>query len=208
MSYAATPDNALRLGDVVSGFVIGACHLRTPTLVPQDHHVTVTYPRFAAVLTPCCSVGDGCILLAPLVGIRPKFFGNSYLAEDLTRINRPMAPQQAVSPDVWDKLGTEERQRRLDQAHDESYAFGELFVYAPDERLPRYSVKWAGKELVGVGHYMIDFRQMHRVECERVISTKDVPLDTKVLQLSVPTRTELRDKLAKFFGRQALEDMV
>jgi hypothetical protein len=55
---------------------------------------------------------------------------------------------------------------------------------------------------------MIDFRRMHKVECDRIANAKQAPLDTKILQLSVDTRAELREKLAAYFWRVPAEDVV
>jgi len=55
---------------------------------------------------------------------------------------------------------------------------------------------------------MLDFRRIYRVECEKVANPKQAPLETKILELSVVTRGELRDKLADYFGRIPDEDRI
>ena len=53
---------------------------------------------------------------------------------------------------------------------------------------------------------MIDFRNTYKLCCDTINSAKDAPLKTKVLQISVETRKELREKIAFYFGRPAPED--
>ena len=86
-----------------------------------------------------------------------------------------------------------------------SFAFGDLFVYAPHDLLPRYvDPKKGGPEM---GYYMVDFRRTCRVECAAV-TRQQSPVEAKVLQLSIDARGALRDKVADFFGRVPREDEV
>jgi hypothetical protein len=55
---------------------------------------------------------------------------------------------------------------------------------------------------------MIDFRRICRIECNEIVTPEQAPLKTKVLQISIETRRELRDKLTWYFGRVPEEDMV
>lgn len=205
MFYAARPDEALRLGDVVRGFVLGAAEFDQPDPSPMDYRINVRRPAYAVVLTPCCSIGEKMLSVAPLLAVHASFFRNPYLAEDLTRANRPMTAQEAVPPEEWKRLGERERQRRLARNGGRSLQFLRWFVYAEHALLPRHEVK-VGKEALTVGSYMVDFRQMHRIESRSIANPKQSPLHAKVLQLSVQTRAELREKLAHYFGRPAPED--
>ncbi len=95
----------------------------------------------------------------------------------------------------------------IDFAHPTSYAFLELFVYAPHALLPEYDIR--GRNVAArVCYYMINFRRIYRVECDQVVNPKQVPLAAKRLQLSVEARCELRNKMAYYFGRPAEEDQV
>jgi hypothetical protein len=205
MFYAGDPDQALRLGDVVEGFILGAANVDRPRPGPMSYQISVTRPERAAVLTPCCSVGEKTLCLAPLVRIRSSFFTNPYLAEDLTRINRPMLLQQSVPPAVWDSWPPDEQSKRLADWPGMRLAFTELFTYQPHDLLAPYELGTGG---CLTGYYMIDFRQMHRVESKSVVNTRDVPLHARLLQLSVEVRSELRDKLSYYFGRIPVEDQI
>ena len=59
-----------------------------------------------------------------------------------------------------------------------------------------------------VSHYMVDFRMIHRIESKSIGKGAGVPIDAKVLQLSVPARQSLREKLAHYFGRRPDEDQM
>jgi len=58
------------------------------------------------------------------------------------------------------------------------------------------------------GYYMLDFRRICRIECNKVVKPEQAPLEPKVLQISIETRGELREKLAWYFGRIPKEDML
>jgi hypothetical protein len=117
-----------------------------------------------------------------------------------------MTPQQALSPEDWGELSEAEKQRRLDFIKP-AHAFAEYFVYEQHPLLPAYEYKWKG-ESRQLGHYMIDFRKIHKVECPKIKSATECPLDAKVLQISIDTRTQLRGKFTDYFGRIPTEDQV
>lgn len=207
MFYERKVDQALRFGDVLRGYPSATPTIQEPLLSPTGHayNIDVDLPSFSVVLSPCCSIGDKTISLAPLTGLRGTFFNNPYFVEDLTRINREMEPQQAVPPDVWDRFGMEERQRRLGEG--KGYAFIELFVYAENEMLPRYTVH-RKQGNIETGYYMIDFRSVYRLNCDSIVTPENSPLKSKCLQLSLQARSELRDKIASYFSRVPLEDSI
>ena len=209
MFYEDRAENALRFGDVVRGFVLSAPNIDTPSAqeVKREYEIKVKRPEFAVVMSPCCSIGDKTIALTPLIEVKWEFFLNPYVAEDLTRVNRPMTPRQAVSPSIWDRMSEEERARRLDFGKASSYAYSDSFVYAPHTLLKKYPVKGKGVE-TETGYYMIDFRRIYRVECRQISSAKQAPLEVKLLQLRIRARSELRDKLAWYFGRPSPEDEI
>jgi hypothetical protein len=118
-----------------------------------------------------------------------------------------MTPQQAVSPEIWQKLPDEQKQRRLSFGTELAYAFADSFVYSSHPLLPTYTLKTrAGNQTTG--HYMIDFRRIYRIECRKVGNPKQSPWEAKILQLSIDTRDELRLKLAKYYSRIPREDEV
>ena len=201
--YQGVPDRVFRLGDVVTGFILGVTDVDAPAPGPMDYSVKIRRPRYAAIMTPCCSVGDKTLALAPLLPIKPEWLGNPHLAENLSRVNSKMTFEQAAPPD----LRPDERERRRALHEGRSFAFFEYFVYAPHTSLPSYQVKSRGHD-VPVSHYMVDFRMIHRIESKSIGKGAGVPIEAKVLQLSVPARQSLREKLAHYFGRPADEDQI
>ncbi len=207
--YQDQPDEALRFGDVVRGFPLSAAHIDQPAdaRVLAEFQIDLAQPEFGVVMTPCCSIGHKTLLLTPLLPVRPTFYRNPYLAEDLLRVNRPMTPEQSVPPAEWEKMPPSDRERRFDMAKPESLAFVDLFVYAPHALLPRYDIdsRQGRRE---TGFYMIDFRQTCHVKCDSVANAKQAPLSARRLQLSVSARGDLRDKVAAFYARVPREDEI
>jgi hypothetical protein len=194
-------DAALRFGDVVTGFVLGAVEFDSPGSANPEYCIQVSSGIRAVVLTPCCDIREGRLLLVPLRKINSKWLDNPHFADDLTVINRTMSPERVFSPEAWQKMPQGNRDERL--AKGEGYAELPWFVYAPHDLLPRYPVKGGKAE---VGHYAIDFRQVLSVGCAEVLSPTNAPGATRVLRLSIDARYDLRQKLAYFYGRPAPED--
>lgn len=202
--YAGDPESAWRFGDVICGF---------PAATPQKHKPTredvtgftirVEHPQYLAVMTPCCSIENKVIALAPLVEIRPSLLNNPYFEEDLTNVNRRVPPEKSVPPEAWAKMPPERRESIRSQGL--SYVFLDLFIYQDHPLLARYTLhRKAGA--IDIGHYLVDFKGIFRVECDLVDRSKEPPAGLKILQLTALTRKELRDKLSFYFGRQADED--
>lgn len=210
MFYESSFDNALRFGDVVSGLVLSAACVDKPNAqFKKNYHIEVDQPQFAIILSPCCSIGDKTLALSPLLPVLPQWFTNPYLTEDLTRINRPMKPEQTVPPDVWEKMTAEDKQKRFDLSKPESLAFVEYFVYEKNDFLPPYLIKSEKMNInIQTGYYRIDFRRIYRLVCKQVTSATSAPLEIKLLQLSVQTRSELREKLSSYFARIPPEDQI
>lgn len=208
MFYQDYLDQALRFGDVVKGYILTNAIISTPVWNTQheNYKVSVSLPQLSVIMTPCCSIQDGIIVLTPLIQVIPTFFNNPYLEEDLTRVNRIMSPKQSVQPSVWEQFSEEERQRRLAVGH--TYAFGNLFVYERHESLPKYTLHIKGKDNIITDYYMIDFRNLHKVHCDKIITPSNSPLESKHLQLSIEAREELRVKLARYYARVPLEDQL
>lgn len=203
--YERPPDRALRFGDVVRGFVLSTPAIDRPIVGdgPSQYSLKIIVPEFCVVLSPCCSIGDGMLSLAPLKPVQGTFFRNPYFAPDLTRINRQMQPEQAVPPRTWEGLPVEEKERRLSEGF--AYAFLYLFVYEGGETLPKYQVHRRDGP-IETDYHMIDFRDTLKVKCKAVMNPKQSPLDAKLLQLSIQTRKELRDKMAHYYIRVPEED--
>ena len=209
MFYDNNPQPTLRFGDIVGGFLLSRCHDYAPSFSekPDTYHIEVARLKLAAVLTPCCTIAHhsgNMLVLSPLQRINPVYyFMNSYLREDLTRINRVMTIQEAIGPEKWKKMSDEEKTKHLATSPDKKYIGVNEFVYEEHDLLPEYEIKY-NKQTANTNYYMIDFREICRVQ-----KPSDVePSAIKRLQLSVQTRAELRDKLAHYFGRKPDEDAV
>lgn len=208
MFYQDGLDKTLRFGDVVKGYILTNAILETPIWDSQhdNYAVNVSLPQFSVIMTPCCSIEDKTIMLTPLIQVYPAFFDNPYLLEDLTRVNRIMTPKQSVAPTVWDQLGDEEQERRL--AEENTYAFINLFVYGKHDSFIEYTLHRKNRDNIVTGYYMINFKNLYKVHCDKIISPTNSPLESKHLQLSVETREELRVKLARYYSRVPQEDQL
>lgn len=206
MFYQDRIDATLGFGDVLKGFVLTAPSLVEPLSV-TNYNIEVEHPAYCVVLSPCCSIGNNVITLSPLLKVRSSFFDNPYFEEDLTRLNRKMLPQQAVSPFIWEKkLSEEERQRRILEG--EAYAFIELFIFERHSFFKKYIVHLKGKDNFETNYYMIDFKNQYKINCEKIRSATEAPINSKCLQLTIETRSELRDKISFYYSRVPVEDEV
>lgn len=209
MFYKKEPDNVLRFGDVLKGFINATPNLRKPIsngLTRDDrYNIEIDLPLFSVVISPCCSIGENILSLSPLIELRPTFFSNSYFVEDLTRINYEIEPEFSIPGQAWENLSAEEREKRL--AVGRAYAFVGLFIYEKHDIFPAYSInRREGK--IETNYYMIDFRNIYKINCNEIKSPQKAPLYSKCLQLSIKTRMELRNKLAFYFARKPKEDEI
>jgi hypothetical protein len=205
MFYQKDMDKAYRFGDIVRGYIISNTNIVNPFFEGEHfgskYKIDISYPKYCVILTPCCSIGEKTILLSPLIKIHPSLCKNPYLAENLLRINLTMEPEQSVPPDVWGKLPEEEIQKRLSAG--KAYAFYQYFIYDKNQILPEYSIG-----AIEVGFYMIDFRNIYKIHCDKIPNQQQVPLEAKCLQLSINVRKELREKISYYFYRPAPEDEI
>ena len=208
--YNETLDKELRFGDVLRGFIFSTPAIHDPLIRHLSEYggytIDINKPLFSIVLTPCCSIGDKIITLSPLFRIRSGFFDNEYLAEDLTNINREMEPEQSVPKHIWDGFTEAQKQERRNEG--KSYAFIDLFIYEKNDLFPEYTVHRRTVDNITTNYYMIDFRNLYKFNCDKIIRTPENPLEAKCSQLSIQTRAELRNKMAKYFGRAPKEDII
>ena len=206
MFYEEIPDKALRFGDVVQGFISLTPAIARPILaMDQSIYSVEVRLGLCAILSPCCSIRDGLLSLAPLKRVPRQYLENEYFAIDLTNINRKMEPHQTLPKKRWDALPDHVKQERLREG--QTFALMEMFVYAAHDFLPRYEVRVNGKPR-SINHYMIDFRDAFKVSCSAIAAPHRSPLDSKLLQLSVTARQELRDKIIFYYSRVPDEELA
>ena len=209
MFYEQKCDNALRFGDVIRGYVNINTTIKGPILdykcLNESYTLDIGLPQFCVVLSPCCSIGENIISLTPLIKVHKAFFYNPHFAEDLTIINRKMNPEQTLPPKAWETLLTEEKEKRLKEGF--TYASVALFIYEKNDLFEPYLFNIEGEE-IETKYYMIDFRNIYKINCNKIISPKKSPLESKCLQLSIQARSELRDKIAYYFARVPEEDQI
>ncbi len=211
MFYQEKADKTLRFGDVLRGYIITDTTIKQPILSMNsecyNYKIDIELPIFSVVLTPCCSIGEQVISLTPLIRLYSDFFKNSHFVEDFTRINREIEPEKMFSSEEWKKFSAEEQQNLVMRG--ESYALLNLFVYEKNDLFPKYNIR--GQE---TNYYMIDFRNTYKLRCGMIkrpekITHDDFPiLESKCLQLSVQARSELREKIAEYYGRIPEEDEI
>ena len=212
MFYEGKPDDVLRLGDVVRGYISANPNIKKPFLYSKsegyDYKINVELPNYSVVLTPCCSIGEGMLSLTPLIRVVGKFLTNEYFKEDLTRINRKMTTEQSFTHEDWEELTEEERNRRSEEGI--NYALLRYFIYEENGLFPKYTLKKHE-----ISYYMIDFQHIFTIICPMIkkpekTCPKIAPeiINSKVLQLSVQARSELRDKISYYYTRPPKEDMI
>jgi len=188
--YEDNPEPGLRFGDVVTGFQVATPQTHNPsTQVHADWEIAVRRPAYLAVVTPCCSIERKSIAVSPLLEVRPAFLKNEYFKKDLTNINRKVAPENSIPRDAWEKLPFEQKQSYMAKGH--MFVFIDCFVYDASDLLPKYQLDRKG-DPIEMGHYMVDFKSICRIDCKLIDRNKAAPRGTKILQLTVQTRQELR----------------
>jgi len=205
MFYQKEIKKELRFGDILKGYILVSSNIEEPKL-NIDFKINVKVPDYCVVLSPCCSIGDKIISLSPLIHIFSDFFNNPYFKEDLIRINRKMLPEQSVAPRVWEGFSPEEKKRR--KSLGKIYALVDLFIYKENELFPEYPIPRMHEENIKTKYYMIDFKNTYKLNCKKIVNPKDFPLESRCLQLTKDTRSELRFKIANYYSRVPKEDKI
>ncbi len=199
-------DSALRFGDVLKGFAVCTPKINNPPLPDElNCQIEISKPPFYVILSPCCSIRDKILSLAPLVPIKNSLFGNPYFAEDPTRINIKIEPIYSLPSLAWESMDPREKAERLGKGL--SYSLLEYFVYREHDLFPQYKIPRQQGDILS-RHYMIDFRAAFRVACDRIQSPEQSPLECKCLQLNNETRGLLRDKILFYFSRITAEEIA
>lgn len=225
----------LRFGDIVKGYPSIIPNIQTPFLDrPLDHDINIKIENLLVVVDPCCAIEKGSLSLTPLVQIDPIMMDSPYFSENLLRINELQPPHRSIHPIVWNKYSEKEK---IDIINDDPrYPYTNYFIYELNNDLLEYKIKKKRKFIykidpktdlpfyeeeklppenqdVLIKYYMIDFKKIFHVLCPKIKNVRAVPLDeeikrSKLYELSIDARKQLRDKIASYFGTDPMEDIV
>ena len=197
-------DNFLRLGDIIEGFSYFIPEFEDFVNKKHDFKIEVKTIQYFVVLTPCCSIEDKVLTLVPLKRLEGNLLKNPYYEEDFTRINQPFNPKFSIPPDIWDNKFTEERKNEILQ-QEPTYQYMEKFVFGEHEKLEDYTLSFKSVKSIKTKCYWIDFKDAFTFSCNKIQRGNSY---SKILQLKIGKRHELREKLAWFYSRVPEEDKV
>jgi hypothetical protein len=206
MFYEGQENNSpfLRLGDIIGGF-----HYINPSFPEfqedvNSFRIDFEFPDHFAVLTPCCSIDEGSISIAPLKKLWFKLFENPNFIKDFTSINRQMSPEKMVAPHVWDHLPESERTKRMGSGV--AYSNNNIFIFKENEFLQSYSVGSVinNKPIKHeTGCYYVNFKDICSIRSPKILLKTPF---IKILQLNISSREQLRNKLSHYYARIPEED--
>lgn len=195
-------EQTLRFGDVIQDIPICFPVISNPSST-ESYYIQVSAPAYAVVLSPCCSISDKVLSIAPLLHLPGALFSNPYLAEDPKRINIRIPASKSLPLRVWDTMDPSEKAARLSK--EDGYVFLDFFIYDEHPLFVEYSINRKDGNIRSKS-YMIDFRTCVHVQCDKILNPKYTPGSAKVLQLSVEVRDLLRKKIGSFYQRVPDED--
>jgi len=210
----------LRFGDVVQGFIEAVPIIREPLkdsiLSGYKCDLKIHNPVFSVVMTPCCSIGQNTLSLAPLRKITSDIFKNRHqkIIEDPTLLNNKIKKKDLISPEIWTNRLSEEKREEF-ESEEKKYAYKDLFFYEKYDVLfdeydvtVRYSKN--RKDIFRTKYYMVDFKSISQTRCNKIIKDHihDDILKAKCLELTINAREEFRGKIALYYGRTPKEDIV
>jgi len=193
----------LRFGDVLEWGLLAAPFVERT--VQTDIRLDINQSLFSIVLTPCCSIDNNNVCLSPLIEVLQSFYDNPYFVSDLTRINRKMNPQDTVSPEIWESFGEAVQENRLKEGN--VYGLLEFFVYESNDLFPKYTVNRIQGSNIETNYYMIDFRNVYKINSKSLKSPRNILLKSKILQLTPETREDLRLKMGSYYSKPTKEDL-
>lgn len=214
-------DDVLRFGDVLKGYLSTIPKINKPLFLGDydDYQIEVNIHQFSVIMDPCCEIGNGTISLTPLIEIRYHWMDNPHIAENLLILNKVIKPLDAIHPRQWNSL-LDERKMQLFDA-EPRYQHTNYFIYDADEKLPVYEIAREYQYALidddetglprfqrndvsithSIRHYMIEFKNIFHLKCDKIIKDRleEEINASKILQLSIHDRTDLRRKLAFYY---------
>ena len=220
MSYSDF-DEVLRFGDVLNGYLSTTPRITKPITDNSfdDYQIEVEMPDFCVIMNPCCEIGNGSISLTPLIKITNYWLDNPFIAENLLILNKEIKPFNAIHPRQWNGFTDDEKIEYIEAYP--RYQYTNFYIYDTNDKLPSYPITKQYKyeliedditglpkynvikkeETIVINYYMIDFRNIYPIKCDKIIKDKieEEIMSSKILQLSIYSRTDLRNKLAFHF---------
>lgn len=195
---------SLRFGDVIRNIPVCYPIINHP-ISEGTYNIHIDSSDLLVVLSPCCSISDKILLLAPLIHLNAAIYKNQYLADNVLRINDLVQAKDSLPPIAWDNMVEAEKIERLSKSP--AYVFLDIFIYMAHSTFDEYTIK--GKDInVNSRYYAIDFRTAFRIHCDKIGNPKFSLGESKLLQLSLETRNLLRRKIASFYTRIPEEDIA
>ncbi|KKL96616.1 hypothetical protein LCGC14_1842690 [marine sediment metagenome] len=192
-----------RFGDVLRGAILSESDFTLASPSASSYKLIVQQPDYAAILTPCCSIDQNTVLLAPLERVPKNWLKYSHWIDDFTIINRRLTHEEALGSEQWAALEDQRKIELLQKGAE--YQKHPFFAYAPSDLLPCYTYTYRQDDH-RLSVYLINFMRIFRIKSSAFQRDQPLPLGTKMLQLSIEARTSLRSKLVHYFNRQAYED--
>jgi hypothetical protein len=219
MFYNEEIGDKLRFGDVVKGYLSAIPKISMPFgNASIDFHM----PQYSVVLEPCCEIGGGTIILSPLEKIGTQFFDIPHLSKNRTLLNIKGMAKDFFHPMMWNQLDNGKKTEALVATQD--YGWKSFFVYEGNPLFPEYTIdrKEIFNEIIDTvtnlpkfetikeptkfqtRDRIINFKAIYQVSCNRILKPEKPSdpniLGSIVLQLSMETRNQLREKIANYFG--------
>lgn len=203
----------LRFGDLLQGFIETVPHIENPLtdsfLKDYKYHIESLIPEFSVIMTPCCSIGENTISLAPLKRITSDLYRNlsNEVINNFTILNFEVESKKIISPFNWNFLSKEQKAEK--EAEGKAWVFIDRFFYKGCNLFEEYEIL-VRKEPFFVRDYVIDFKEIYQIKCNKIIYQKidnDI-LSSKCLELTIEARDEFRKKIANYYGRVPDEDLI
>jgi len=112
-----------------------------------------------------------------------------------------------MSPSDFAKLNPERQEKIFNQRT--QYTLLEYFIYKDHDIFDKYTLKDRQ-----TSYYMIDFKNVQKIKCEKIKRPEQMSqennliLESKILELTIEAREELREKIAYFYSNVPEEDLV
>jgi len=207
MFYSESFSSAYRMGDIISGYTeIVPVYTQTRASYEFDLSISIIPSDMFVILTPCCSIENKTVNIAPLKKLDSRFLSSDQLILDFTIINMPISKRIALGEAAFSKLPEHEK-LELENAP-LGYEYIDKFVYDDHSCLKTYKLekKRSKEELISVatGKYMISFKDV--VKIQSILFERHNENCAKVAELTAMARSKLRDKLTYYYSRIPDED--